>query len=177
MLDLPIQKKRHPGKKRIKKEGSCGKGQSSTKPVSSQLVRGPPCWSARQLRQQTRQTAREFGWLVNRQPPGRCARSMASQAIRRLPERGGPDRLMALAAGQLQSYFRRQCRKICQTPEKKKIEPKPRPRKKKYCWPVSQPKQPARRLPSFAPGGLLGSWQANLDPCSAQATWQARPIR
>ena len=130
MLDLPIKKNATPEKKRIKKEGSCGKGQSSTKPVSSQLVCGPPCWSARQLRQQTRQTAREFGWLVNRQPPGRCARSMASQAIRRLPERGGPDRLMALAAGQLQSYFRRQCRKICQTPEKKRLSQSLDPGKK-----------------------------------------------
>ena len=160
--------------KRIKKQGSCGKGQSSTKPVSSQLVRGPPCWSARQLRQQTIQTAREFGWLVNRQPPGRCARSMASQAIRRLPERGGPDRLMALAAGQLQSYFRRQCRKICQTPEKKRLSQSPDPGKKNIAGlSVSQ----SSRFVGYAPGGWLGSWQANLDPCSAQATCQARPIR
>ena len=115
---------------KIKKKPHVARASQARKPVSSQLVRGPPCWSARQLRQQTRQTAREFGWLVNRQPPGRCARSMASQAIRRLPERGGPDRLMALAAGQLQSHFRRQCRKICQTPEKKRLSQSPDPGKK-----------------------------------------------
>ena len=55
---------------------------------------------------------------------------MGRQAVRRLPERGWPGRLTALEEGQPQSYLGRQYRKICQTPEKKRLGGSPDPGKK-----------------------------------------------